>query len=250
MNISYSRCRDVLLLLNNYYQNQDSLAFVEYPVNIIYKSNEYYLYMFYSCLLDYGMRSKIYHHNLIETYMKYPCIFNPNNVSRMKEDELKNILVSYIYPRYPNVVVKKWRVLSQILIDYPNLSQYLKSIDSFHDLDGFIKSISGYGQKTGGLLIRIIYDFGICNFKDDLDVISIDRHDIEISYFNGVIDSKKVEEKAIKLLSDTYIRIGGELNISASDIDKYLWEIGNSFCNKRRCSECPLKEICSVSKLR
>ncbi len=34
--------------------------------------------MFYSCLLDYGMRSKIYHKNLVDTYEKYPNIFDPN----------------------------------------------------------------------------------------------------------------------------------------------------------------------------
>lgn len=34
MNINYSKCKDVILLLNNYYQNQDSLATIEYPVNI------------------------------------------------------------------------------------------------------------------------------------------------------------------------------------------------------------------------
>lgn len=168
------------------------------------------------------MRSKIYHHNLMDTFMKYPCIFNPNIVNKMKEDELKNILVSCVHPRYPNVAVKKWRVLSQVLIDYPNLLLYLKSFDSFHGLDRFIKNIPGYGQKTGGLLIRIIYDSGICNFKEDLKTIPIDRHDIEISYFMGIIDSKKLNEKEIRLLSDTYIRIGNELNISASNIDKFM----------------------------
>ena len=38
--------------------------------------------------------------------------------------------------------------------------------------------------------------------------------------------------------------------VDASTIDKYLWGVGNSFCNKRKCSECPLKEICSASKNR
>lgn len=249
VNINYDRCRDVIVLLDKYYQNKDYLAAVEYPSNIIYKSNEYYLYMFYSCLLDYGMRSKIYHHNLIETYWKYPSIFNPNYVVTMSEKELKDILVSHVHPRYPNVAVKKWMMLSKSLLAYPNLVDYLNTFCCFQDLNDFIKSISGYGQKTGGLLIRIIYDSGICNFRENLKSIPIDRHDIEISYFTGIIDSKKLNEKDIQVLSDIYILLGEELNIRASVIDKYLWEVGNSFCNKKKCSECPLKVVCCVSKI-
>ena len=246
LNIDYQRCREIVLLLKEYFQNQNNLATIEYPVNITYGTNEYFIYMFYSCLLDYGMRSKIYHHNLIDTYMKYPCIFNPNYVVIMSEEELRNILVSHVHPRYPNVAVKKWMMLSQVLIKYDNLLDYLKSLESVRSLEQFIKSIPGYGQKTGGLLIRIICDSKVCNFKEDLEIIPIDRHDIEISYFTGIIDSKKLNQKDIKRLSDTYIMVGKELMVDASTIDKYLWEVGNSFCNKKKCEDCPLQKVCNV----
>ena len=122
----------------------------------------------------------------------------------------------------------------------------LKSLESVRSLEQFIKSIPGYGQKTGGLLIRIICDSKVCNFKEDLEIIPIDRHDIEISYFTGIIDSKKLNQKDIKRLSDTYIMVGKELMVDASTIDKYLWEVGNSFCNKKKCEDCPLKKSCRV----
>lgn len=38
--------------------------------------------------------------------------------------------------------------------------------------------------------------------------------------------------------------VGKELNINPSDIDKYLWKVGNSFCNKKNCEECPLNQMC------
>ena len=37
-----------------------------------------------------------------------------------------------------------------------------------------------------------------------------------------------------------------KLNISPSDIDKYLWEIGNKFCNSKNCLECPLYQTCKA----
>ena len=66
-------------ILNEHFskENTDTIANVEFPKKIKYKSNEWLLYIFYSCLLDYGMRSKIYHNNLINTYHNFPYIFNP-----------------------------------------------------------------------------------------------------------------------------------------------------------------------------
>lgn len=244
MNINYEKCKKIISLLDNYFQNEENIAEVEYPSSVVYGSNDYFLYMFYSCLLDYGMRSKIYHQNLIHTYMQYPYIFNPSYVVTMSEEELKDILVHHVHPRYPNVAVKKWIVLSNKLLQYDDLIAYLKKLDSFQALDNFIKSIPGYGQKTGGLLIRIIYDSNICNFKYDLEAIPIDRHDIEVSYLTGIVDSDKLSQKEIKILSDTYIMVAKDLNFNASIVDRYLWEIGNHFCTKKDCADCPLKNVC------
>ena len=70
LNINYGRCQEVVERLNNHFVNKVGLADVEFPQNISYGTNEYYLYMFYSCLLDYGMRSKIYHKNLFVIIQK------------------------------------------------------------------------------------------------------------------------------------------------------------------------------------
>lgn len=153
--------------------------------------------------------------------------------------------MNHIHPRYPNVATKKWIELSKELVKYSNLLEHLKSINSFEELNCLIRNIKGYGQKTGGLLIRAIYDSKVCDFNDYLESIPIDRHDIDISYLAGIIDTKKISNKDIKKLSDTYVKIGKKLNISPSDIDKYLWEVGNSFCNKKKCDECPLNKCCN-----
>lgn len=248
--IDGNQCSKVVKSLNDYFKFQKEIANVEYPLNIKYGSNEYLIYMFYSCLLDYGMRSKIYHKNLIETYKKYPNIFNSNYVLNVREEELKNIIVKNIHPRYPNIALKKWIELSKTLVEYDNILEYLKSIDSFKELEQFIKNIKGYGQKTGGLLIRVICDAGICNFRDEVESIPIDRHDIEISYLTGVISEKDVSNKDITELSNTYVKIGKEQGINPSDIDKFLWEVGNSYCNKKECINCPLNNCCKEKKIK
>ncbi len=247
--INYNNCLRIVKVLNDYFKDREKLADVEFPSSILFGTNEYFLYMFYSCLLDYGMRSKIYHKNLINTYKSYPNIFNPKYVLSVQEAELKEIIVNNVHPRYPNIAVKKWVKLSQKLIKYDGILNHLKSINSFEELSYFIKDLKEYGQKTGGLLIRIICDSKVCNFEENIDSIPIDRHDIEISYLTRIINHPTLSDKNIKLLSDAYVRCGKELDINPSDIDKYLWEVGNSFCNKKKCSECLLKNCCGKGKI-
>lgn len=151
------------------------------------------IYMFYSCLLDYGVRSKIYHKNLTETYIKYPNIFNPSDVLNMKRESLNEIMINYIHPRYPNVALEKWIELSKKLVEYNSILDYLQTLNSFIELESSINSIKGFGQKTGGLLIRIICDTKVCNFKGNVESIPIDRHDIEISYLTGILYNKMLE---------------------------------------------------------
>lgn len=88
----------------------------------------------------------------------------------------------------------------------------------------------------------------MCKFNDKLDYIPLDRHDIEISYLNSIIDSKKLNNSQIEELSSLYIKSGEKLGIDANLIDKYLWNIGNDFC-KKNCIKCPLYDDCKTKEV-
>lgn len=240
----YKRALQVINLLHLYFLDNDcDIANVEFPSNINYASEEWLYYVFYSCLLDYGMKSKIYHNNMIRTYSSYPEIFNPHYVIKCDKDILLKIMKENIHPRYPNVALNKWFNLSNELTKYDNLMDVVKSFQTFQDLRNFIQDMSGYGQKTGGLLLRLIYEADICSF-DEITCIPLDRHDIEISYLTGIITKKELSAKEIESLCDIFIQVSKELKIKANIIDKYLWEIGSRFCNKKDCLNCPLKITC------
>lgn len=234
-------------LLKEYFSAQtDNLAFINFPKEITYASDAWLTYMFYSCLLDYGMRSKIYHQNLINTYSKHPEIFNPKYIIDNNQN-LLDILKNNVHPRYPNIALKKWLTLSNELAKYDDLLTTIKSFKNFNELNEFVKKTKCYGQKTGGLLLRTIVDSRICNFED-LDFIPLDRHDIEISYLNNIVSTKKLSSKEINNLSTAWIESAKKVGISPSDIDKYLWEIGSQFCNHKKCLECPLNKTCQTKQ--
>ena len=251
MIVSEEKIDNLIQKIHEYYRNKDvsTLATVDFPPEIKYKSNEWLIYIFYSCLLDYGMRSQSYHKNLINTYHLYPQIFNPKHVIEKfttNKEELLSIMKNNIHPRYPNVAVNKWLNLSDELSKYSDLISKIKEFRSFDGLNSFIRNIKGYGQKTGGLLIRLIYESNVCNFNDRLGYIPLDRHDIEISYLNGIIQSENLNSKQIEELSKLYIKSGEKFGIDANLIDKYLWNIGNDFCNKKNCTNCPLYKECKT----
>lgn len=238
-------------LLSNYYASNNSSAEVSYPTSLDKKSREYLIYVFYSCLLDYGMRSSIYHNNLINTYNKYPEIFDPKYVVinyKGDEDRLKDIIVNNIHPRYPNVAVLKWIELSIYLNNNNNLFEKIKSTKSYQELAKIILSIKGFGQKTGGLLLRLIYESGISSFDFDLENIPIDRHDIEISYLNGVVNKPNLSNDEIISLGKCWVEAARVNGITPSEIDKYLWTVGNQFCNNKKCGECPLTSTCKKKR--
>ncbi len=240
--------------MHEYYESQDSntLATVDFPNEIKYKSNEWLVYIFYSCLLDYGMRSQNYHNNLINTYDVYPQIFNPKYVIEKfitNKEELLNIMKNNVHPRYPNVAVDKWLNLSMELSKYDNLLGKIKEFNNFNELNLFVRNIKGYGQKTRGLLLRLIYGSNVCNFNDKLGHILLDRHDIEISYLNNIINNQKLNDNQIEELSSSYIKSDEKLGIDANLIDKYLWNIGNDFFNKKKCTDCPLYDDCKTKEV-
>lgn len=236
--------------MKKYFSNYEQDADVLMPEEIDVGSQDYITYIFYSCLLDYGMRSRIYHANLVNTYRRYPRIFNPQYVTQEyldNEEELLSIIKNNIHPRYPNVAVKKWLELSKFLnSNYRDTSilDGIKQLDSYKELYSFINSIKGYGQKTGGLLLRLIYEADVCSFNGEIEDIPIDRHDVEISYLNGIVNKKDLKERELKELGTIWINAAKMNGVRPSDIDKYLWTIGNRMCLKKKCEECPLSKNC------
>lgn len=234
-------------LLKDYFATMDDkeIAHVRTP-NLEVGSTKWLQYIFYSCLLDYGMKSKLYHANLIHTYQNYPQIFDPNYVVEHfdnNREELLQIMKSNIHPRYPNVALKKWLSLSKKLSSI-SLLETISSFQMIEELNHFIKEIGEYGQKTGGLLIRLIKESNSLSFREELTFIPLDRHDIEISYYNGITNSRDLTSKEIEELSSCLIRAGKKVGLNPTLVDKYLWEVGNSFCSKKDCNLCPLGRNC------
>ncbi len=234
-----------VLKLKDYFKDMESTSSViPIPKEIILHNDEWLYFIMYSCLLNYGVKSKIYNENILNTYRDYEWMFNPKEVINHSEEDILKIVRESIHHRYPNIATKKWRNLSYALCKIENIFNVITEFNSYIELYEFIASLGGYGQKTGGLLLRIIYEAGICKYEDSLPIIPLDRHDIEISYLCGITDKKKLSNKEIYELSRMWIETALKYEVSANLIDQYLWHVGAELCNKKKCLECPLYSEC------
>ncbi len=239
-----------VLKLKEYFKNMESTSSViPIPNNIKLYSEDWVYFIMYSCLLNYGVKSKIYNENIVNTYRDYKWMFNPKNVIKESNLDILNVIRESIHHRYPNIATKKWIKLSEKLSTIDNLLDRILNFNSYIELYEFIISLGGYGQKTGGLLLRLFYESGMCKYEDSLPIIPLDRHDIEISYLCGIIDKKKLSNKEIYELSKLWIETSLKYNVDANMIDQYLWHVGAMLCNKKKCLDCPLYSECK-SKIR
>lgn len=245
-----------LEIMHTYFgsRNIEGQAQVPIPKSIIPFSDAHYRYLFYSCLLNYGVKSSTLHNNMLLFYDSHPSLFLPGWVTEKyfnDYSELADLLRSHIHVRYPNECAKRWVGLSDILhskYDDDPRALFAKKT-TYGEFKAAISQIKGLGQKTGGLLLRMLIDANMIQSADGIAEIPIDRHDVDICIWLEVItkfsaDEIKKNKKLIKMLSDAWVQAANNLSISPSLADQYLWIIGSQFCVSSKCQICPLQSLC------
>lgn len=250
-----------LSVLHAFFSQQDikTQAEVLLPSTITYNSAQHYCYLFYSCLLNYGMKSSLLHSSLRAFYDLYPEMFSPKyivNEFKTNNNNLAVLLKTYVHVRYPNECAKRWISLSISLHNnyHDNPKEMFTDLSTYEQFKDAVMKVKGFGQKTGGLLLRILIDNRMVLPIDGIAEIPIDRHDIDLSVWLKVIVDYTAEEikknsKLIKLLSDTWVQAANNIQISPSLADQYLWIIGSEYCTTMTCQSCPLYNLCFRARI-
>jgi endonuclease III len=249
-----SKPRIVIRKLHEFFSATDSLtATITPPEELEWESKEHFLYIFYGCLLDYGMKSSIYHENLKKAYKQKPDLFDPRYIVETFQrnvQDLAAVLKDLVRVRFPNEGARRWLSLSEILLEKYNGDprDMFTPLMSFDDAKNAVLSIKGFGQKTGGLLVRILYENDLITVQGSLNHIPIDRHDIEISIMLGVVDNDGVKTEnatVIEQLSSIWVEASLAEGVDPCEIDRNLWLLGSHLCSKKKCCHCPLNDMCN-----
>lgn len=255
--INIKRAELSLKKMHQYFseKNISERAQVKLPKSIEKFSPQHYCYLFFNCLANYGMKSSLLHDNLCTLYEHNPELFAPDYIVLTYSNrllDLAEILKSAVRVRYPNECAKRWFSLSELLYFHYNNNPQEMFIDKnrYEEFKCVISQIKGFGQKTGGLLLRMLIDNGMLSPVDGISEIPIDRHDIDLCVWLEVVSNITTDEirkskKVISELSSTWVEASNNLAISPSITDQYLWIIGSEYCVTKSCDLCPLKEMCN-----
>ncbi len=96
----------------------------------------------------------------------------------------------------------------------------------------------------------MLIDQGMVICSDGIREIPIDRQDMDLCVWLGVVKNITAEEirknkKIISRLSAVWVQASEDLAISPSVTDQYLWIIGSQLCTEKQCEDCPVRSMCS-----
>lgn len=233
MNVVFDieQAKKCLLSMQRYFSKVciNEKASIPLPQSIVVGSSCHYRYLFYSCLVNYGVRSQKLHKDIICLYNERPCLFSPSYIVENyigNESLLAEILRREIHVRYPNQCAQNWILLSRTLRDkyHENPQEIFVNGSKYADFKMAIFQLRGFGQKNGGLLLRVLIDEGLLDSTDGIAEIPIDRHDINLSVWLKVISNVSAEtivksKKIINALSSIWVEAANEMRVSPSIVD-------------------------------
>lgn len=265
--INYQRARRVIDRVHTAYaQRHGLLADVQdllenqIPSGVEPLSKAHANFLFFVVPNDHGTKSAAMYSRAKELFARDPAVFDADAVLRrfrdMNDVTLQELVTRPIGARYPAVAARSWyRNATRLAAEFGCDSRELfgASPDAVELLQ-LITSYSGYGPKTGGMLLRAIVGLGFARVSNlERVLVPVDVHDTRIAFFTGMITSSSWEDefdyqpfvkKVQRMLLDTC----NDLGIEWLDADRALWLIGSRGCVTRRCNLCPIQEFCSVGR--
>ena len=143
--------------------------------------------------------------------------------------------------RFPKQAALRWKKNSiKIVEEKIDLEKLFKG-----EVDEILKRVErfyGYGPKLSRLLLRSLVDLKIIKKPVGFDEMSLptDVHVINLAVRSGLFKEKLSANKVRK----AWTEIALESGIVPADLDRALWTLGSDFCFKKKCEECPVKELC------
>ncbi len=242
---------------------RDDLVENQIPRGAAAGSREHAAFLFFVVCHDHGVRSRDLYCRAKDMYGETPWLFSARSVvSRFAgpdDPSLIHATGERLGARYPREAARCWYLNAQsLLTDYHAEPECVfRSSSTASQLLTRICAFRGYGPKTGGMLLRAAIGLGLADVRGEAEVlVPVDVHDARIAFYTGVLDrvDAPLDERLFRACVPQVQRVlrdaCREERVSWLDVDRALWLIGSRGCVYRRCSECPLRHICSVGSQR
>lgn len=265
--IDYERAMLVITRVNNAFLSRigllsetEDLVENQIPEGVNSMSVEHAQFLFFIVANDHGMKSSRLYSKAKQLFAESRELFSPHYVVekyRSGEDpELINNTGIYLGSRYPRETAKSWYQNSKRLVDQYNGSplDLLKSTSDAKTLLNRIKEFRGFGPKIGGMLLRAAIGLGFSKvYGIDEVLVPVDIHDSRISFLTGIVRTAELLSKPdyqafTKQIQKILLITCNSLNLEWLNADRALWLIGSRGCVNKRCTLCPLSDLCEVGR--
>lgn len=188
------------------------------------------VFLFFVISIDYATKSQSLYKGARDLYKANPDFYNCRTINQMSEEELKQIMTTYLRPRYINEAIFRYKTNSEMLIHLyqANPISIFESVISAKDTLAKIRAFRGFGPKIGNFFFRTIVNLFDYSFEDIDEVLPpVDIHDVRIAYLMGYINSIEMSQKNILMVKRLWNQACKDAKESWLIFDKALWLLGS-----------------------
>ena len=243
--VNYAKLRRLIIAIYKFYDSNTTLidAYDTYKNNIpkaVLDDKESLLrYLFFSTVLNWGVRSSTLLRKYYELYKVYGNkIIDPCYLANRKSF-VRKLIYNLGLPHKDKRIEQYLSAAVYICEKYNGkLLNMLENVNSYIELYNSLKLMNrSFIKKTLDLFIRLLIDYNYVPHQWSKDLlIPIDRNDLKLLRCFKIVNKGSYNHRLIYTIQKHIQSICNELGINPSIIDKTLWVLGSKLC--KDCTEC------------
>ena len=228
------------------------------PRNLKEGTREHALFLTYVISIDYMTDAVKLWKKSRGAYELYPERFTPETILKVSPRTVETV-VKNLGARFYSNAAKTWIKISKLLVDKyggdpRNITREpLEIVEIKRRLKEFPYL---RGNKLSNFYMRAMGETGLFKVKDlnELD-IPVDKQVARFTIYTGVLKLLSeqftgcVHEDPIRSLTEEVWRNAAKkLGTPPWKLDEPIWTIGSKLCSQRKCTKCPVKDLCDKTK--
>jgi endonuclease III len=229
------------------------------PTGVELLSRDHALFLFFTVANDHGMKSSRLYARAKALFAEQRDLFDPYRIIEdfygPEDTRLVEQTGKRLGTRFPRETAKTWYMNSVRLIERfdGDPRRLFQSVSEARALMREITAFRGYGPKIGGMLLRALVGLGFADVTGIEQVpVPVDIHDSRIAFFTGIVSVEATNGDSVDYYSYApevrriLLQACNSIGLKWPDTDRALWLIGSRGCVERKCTQCPLQDLCAV----
>lgn len=228
------------------------------PRNLKEGTKEHALYLTYVISIDYMTGAEKLWKNSRRAYELYPERFTPQQILKVSPKSVETF-VKRLGARFYSNAANIWVGISRMLNDSYDGDPRKITKDPL-EIEAVKKRLQDFpslrGPKLSNFYIRAMGEKGLFKLQNlnELD-IPVDKQVARFTIYTGVLTLLSdqfvgcAQEKPLRdYIEEAWRNAAKKLGTAPWKLDEPIWTIGSKLCSGRKCSNCPVGNVCDRTK--